>query len=48
MPVATFYDAIHALYRDGRPTREVGPDELIELTDHGGIDTVMLSAWCQP
>ncbi len=36
------------LYQDGRATREVGPDELIELMDRGGVDTVMLSAWCRP
>lgn len=35
-------------YRDGKPTREVGPDELVELMDRGGVDTVMLSSWCRP
>lgn len=35
-------------YVDGRATRTIGPDDFVSLMDDGGIDHVMLSAWCRP
>ena len=36
------------LYAEGRAIREFGPDEMVELMDKGGVDIVLLSAWCRP